>query len=135
MQERKEPSIEIAGAGIAGVGIETTTLNVTLAVKNPLPFGGTLESVEFKIFLLNECKEAFLGEGRKGDIRIEKGQVTMTEIPVKLKNTAILSAAAGLIGSDIDIVIRGTAAVDLTVAAPAIPFEKKVRIEGFLKGL
>jgi len=134
MQETREPSIEITGAGIGGVGIETTTLDVTLSVNNPLPFGGTLESVEFKIFLLNEGKEAFLGEGRKENIRIDQSGLTRTEIPVKLKNTAILSAAAGLIGSDIDILIRGTAAVDLTVAVPAIPFEKKMRIEGFLKG-
>ena len=135
MQETKEPSIEITGAGIGGVGIESTTLNVTLKVNNPLPFGGTIESTEFKIFLLKEGKEVFLGEGKKGNIKIEKGQPTLADIPVKLKNTAILSAAGGLIGSDLDIVIRGTAAIDLTVATPAIPFEKKVTIEGFLKGL
>ena len=134
MQETREPSIEIAGAGIAGVGIETTTLNVTISVNNPLPFGGTLESVEFKILLLKDGKEVFLGEGKRKDIRIEKSGETRADIPVSLKNTAVLSAAAGLIGNDTDIVIRGTAAVDLTVASPAIPFEKKARIEGLLKG-
>ncbi|MBN1432335.1 MAG: LEA type 2 family protein [Methanomicrobiaceae archaeon] len=135
MQETSEPSIEIAGAGIEGVGIEATTLNVAIVVKNPLPFGGNIESLEYRIFLVRDGEEVFLGEGRKGNIRIEKSQATRTEVPVKLKNTAILSAAGGLIGSDIDIVIRGTAAIDLTVATPAIPFEKKVKIEGFLKSL
>lgn len=135
MQGSTGPSIEIAGAGIGAIGIESTTLNVALAVDNPLPVGGTIKSIKFKVFLLKDRKEAFLGEGQKDNLRIDGGSVTRTEIPVQLKNTAILSAAGGLIGSDLDIVVRGTATVDLKIAAPAIPFEKKVEIEGFLKNL
>ena len=135
MQESKEPSIEIASVGIGDIGIESTTLNVALSINNPIPLGGTLKSVKFSVFLLKQNTESFLGNGEKDNVRIEGGGVTRAEIPVKLKNAAVISAAGGLIGGDLDIVVRGTAAVDLKIAAPEIPFEKKVKISGFLKGL
>lgn len=134
MQGSSEPSIEIANVGVGRIGIESTTLNVTLSINNPIPVGGVLKSAKFRIFLLKNGEESFLGEGRKDNIRIEGGQITQTEIPVNLKNTAVISAAGGLIGSDLDIVVRGTASIDLKIAAPEIPFEKKVKIGGFLKG-
>ena len=133
MQGSTEPSIEIVKVGIGGIGIESTTLNVTLSINNPIPMGGALKSAKFKIFLLKNNEESFLGEGRKDDIRIEGGRISHTKIPVKLKNSAIISAAGGLIGSDLDIVVRGTASIDLKIATPEIPFEKKVKIGGFLK--
>lgn len=135
MQETRKPSIEVIDAEIDNIGIESTALKLKLSVNNPLPFGYTIKSAKFKIFLLKEGKEIFLGEGMKEDIRIERNQITRTVVSSELKNTAILSAASGLIGGDIDIVIRGAAAIDLTIVSPAIQFEKKTRIKGFLKNL
>ena len=135
MQESKGPSIEIDGAGIGDIGIESTTLNVTLLINNPIALGSTLKSIKFRVLLLKNSNETFLGDGEKDNIRIGGGGVTRTEIPVKLRNAAIISVAGGLIGDDLDIVIRGTAAIDLKIAAPKIPFEKKVKISGFLKGI
>ena len=135
MQRSPEPSIEITGAAIGGIGIGSTTLNISLAAENPLPVGGSIKSLQFSIYLLKDGNEVFLGEGEKENIRIEGGGATNIEVPVQLSNPALISAAAGLIGSDIDIIVRGTAAIDLKIVAPKIPFEKKVRVEGLLKSL
>lgn len=131
----KEPTIEIPDVKISGMGLEATVLDVTLEINNPLPVGGTIKSTSFRIYLLKNGAETLLGEGGKDGIEIGGSSVTRTNIPVKLKNTAILASAAGLVGGDIEIIIRGNAAIDLKIVAPSIPFEKKTKIEGLLKGL
>ncbi|EHQ35396.1 LEA type 2 family protein [Methanoplanus limicola] len=129
MDDDIKPDIQLKDIHLSGITTRKFSLSADLEIINPFPVGGNVKSVEFKIFFEKKTGEqVYLGRGRKESIKIEKSGSTPVSVPVEIENISAISALITAITDRIEIVIRGSAELDLKITSLAIPFERRERI-------
>lgn len=113
----KEPVVTVQDIELADVSLRTLTVNTTVLIHNPNPFGATLNRVAFDVYYLDDG-ENYLGHGEKSgfDIR-ENGNTTVT-IPVSIGTVPAMNAMASLVSKgSITLNVNGSAFIDVKVTS------------------
>jgi LEA14-like dessication related protein len=123
-----EPIVTVNDVALQSFSMQSLTLNVTLLVDNPNPVGIPVKSISFDLFYQHGHEWLFLSHGERSRFEINAGKNEMP-MPVTVKNTALISALAGmLIQGEITIRITGIAMPNLLLFAPKVPFSREMTI-------
>jgi LEA14-like dessication related protein len=118
----KSPEISVQGVTLKSLSFGGLSLDVTLQVTNPNPFGLTLDSLTFDVYYQDGSDWVYLSHGEKKGITVNPGENEIT-VPVTVDNAELLRSLAGFITSgEVTVQVRGTASVDLHGLIVPIPF-------------
>ncbi|MDD1701907.1 MAG: LEA type 2 family protein [Methanoregula sp.] len=118
----KNPDITIKTASLASGSLEALTLSVIVHIENPNFTGMKFTAISFDVTYRSGDAWTFIAHGEQAGVRVPKGASDVA-IPVTIKNSALPGALLGtLAGGGITLKIEGTAALDLALISPKIPF-------------
>ncbi len=118
----KTPEISVQGVALKSLSFSGLSLDVTVQVNNPNPFGITLDSLTFDVYYLDGPDWVYLSHGEKKGLTINPGENQVTVL-VTVDNAELLRSLAGFItGGEVTVQVRGTASVDLHGLVVPIPF-------------
>lgn len=118
----KSPEVSVKGVALRSLSFSGLSLDVTMQVINPNPFGITLDSLTFDVYYQDGPDWVYLSHGEKKGVTINPGENQVT-VPVTVDNAELLRSLAGFItGGEVTVQVRGTASVDLHGLVVPIPF-------------
>ncbi|MDR2855935.1 MAG: LEA type 2 family protein [Methanomicrobiales archaeon] len=126
---RNEPIIEVQSVKITEITWSTMGFDVILAITNPYPIEVTVTELTYTITTENSGDLLVLATGTRegmGDLKVAGSSITDILIPAQMYNNEAMAAGIEfLTQGGIDIIVSGSAKVDLKVFQPEIPFSKK----------
>ena len=123
-----EPIIEVQNVKVTDITWSTMNFEVILAITNPYPFGVTVTELTYTIVAENPDKPLLLANGTTEgmeDIKVAGSSITEILVPAQIYNSEVLSAGIELFKGDVEIIVSGSAKIDLKVFQPRIPFSKQ----------
>ena len=120
-QPVQEPTVTVSDITLAEVSLQSMTVNTTVNIYNPNPFGAKLNKVAFDVYYLDDTLN-YLGHGERTDIVVRENGNTTVTIPVTIGNIPAISAAGSLVRKgSITLSVNGSAFIDVKVTS----FEKR----------
>jgi LEA14-like dessication related protein len=125
----QEPSITLEGAKVRSVSLSTLSLDVSIRVQNPNPFGLTVREIPFVVMSGDGKDRQEIAKGNTGTISITAKGSTVVPVPIESHNKAVIKVLATLVtGGGVPLTIRGVAVIDCIVTPWSVPFEKTVTV-------
>jgi LEA14-like dessication related protein len=120
----QEPSVTVGSVDLAHINATDLSLNITLNVENPNPFGIMFRKITADVSYLNGKEWNQLSHIEKEDIDIKVGESTVL-LPVSVRNEDLIKAGFHLLLSgDISIQVTGIAEPSFFGFEPRIPFQE-----------
>jgi LEA14-like dessication related protein len=123
-----EPIIEVQNVKITDITWSTMNFEVILAITNPYPFEVTVTELTYTIVAENLDKPLLLANGTTEgmeDIKVTGPSITEILVPAQIYNSEVMSAGIELFRGDVEVIVSGSAEIDLKVFQPRIPFSKQ----------
>ncbi|MCK9591611.1 MAG: LEA type 2 family protein [Methanoregula sp.] len=120
----KDPTVSVSDIGLSDVTLQTMTVNATVIIFNPNPFGVKLNKVAFDVYFLDDIP-TYLGHGEQTNIDVISSGNTTVTVPVTIGNIPAIKAVSTLVRKgSITINVNGSAFIDIKVASFEKPFEQ-----------
>jgi len=107
--------------------------NVIIAITNPYPFGVTVTELTYTVVAENLDEPLLLATGTTEgmeDINVAGSSAIDILVPAHVYNTELMTAGIRFFTQgDVDVLVSGSAKVDLIVFQPQIPFSKKITLK------
>lgn len=125
----QEPTVSVTEISLADVSLRSMTVNTTVLVGNPNPFGANLNRLVFEVYYLDP-EPRYLGRGEQREVDIAANGNTSITVPVTIDNLQALSAIGSLAQEgSIMLGVNGSAFIDLAVTEYEVPFEQSREFE------
>jgi len=125
----KEPTIEVQDVKITSLTRSTMSFDIKIVITNPYPLGATVTEIAYTITAQKPNEPLLLATGTTegmGEIKIARSSTTDIIIPAHINNSGVVTAGMHLLtDGDMEILVSGTAKIDLKVLQPSIPFSKE----------
>ncbi len=120
----KDPTVSVSDIGLSDVTLQTMTVNATVVIFNPNPFGARLNKVAFDVYYPDDIP-TYLGHGEQTNIDVVSSGNTTVIVPVTIGNIQAIKAVSTLVRKgSITINVNGSAFIDVKVTSFEKPFEQ-----------
>ena len=124
-----EPFIQVQNIKATEITWSTIHFDVTIAIRNPYPFKVIVTDLSYTVVAEHSDGSLLLAtsitEGME-DITVAGSSIADILVPAKVYNSELMAAGIELFTQgDVDVLVLGSAKVDLKLFQPEIPFSKQ----------
>jgi LEA14-like dessication related protein len=120
----KDPVVTVGDIALSDVSLQAMTVNTTVIIFNPNPFGADLKKIAFDVWYLDDSAH-YLGHGEQSNVTVKENGNTSVTIPVKIGTVQAAQGVGSLIQKgSLLIRVNGSAVIDLKLTTYEKPFEQ-----------
>jgi LEA14-like dessication related protein len=121
----KQPTVTVSDIELTDVSFRAMTVNTTVLIDNPNPFGANLNRIIFDVYYLDDTPR-YLGHGERYEVDIHENGNTSLTIPVTISNMQAFNAIGALARKgSITLRVNGSAFIDVKVTEYELPFTEE----------